>query len=536
MGSPATGQIGIVLEPTATPGEQLLMAYTAVAASMSLTTQPPWSTGGRLIVRVQGNSATGTIQIAGKNPAGGNISETLSTVPIFPANAQSSEVGAFEYVTVNAFASVNASGITTTGLTGGNIQIKAVPVAKYLVPGTIKEKAEYTMHKPKEFRGLPSAVTQDIQLEKKVTLDELLIDLYPETSMFFPYMTCGASPTVTTNPGTPTVLLASTAVSGSPLSLTTQPVWPGQKLKFVVTSAGASGSIVVSGKDVNNQNQSETVSMSGNGTFYSQYVYSSVNASGLVCSGLTGGSVAISGINAWIYTWVPDSSLNLYSATVEWFTGTVSKSLPWTAFSEVVLSMAANKEWTISCKGICQDDLPIGDRTTTNLVANRVASLSQPLDVPEGGWQTMVYIDPDPGTFPSSAYAQLMDAKITFSIPNEGIWTAANTQLYSQVGRAQITTTVEATIDMTDLVQKEAWRKNAKQYVTFVVTGGIVAAGTYKSMQMTFPVYYDQFDVEAAPDAKFVTGKLKFQCAYDSVLGGEYQIVITNTQSPTYTA
>lgn len=152
MGTSAKGTLGVVLENLSTPGLQLL--YTgAVSASFSLTTQPSGSTGMRLLILVQGNTATGTVSVAGLNVAGGSINETTPTIALPPAG-QNSVVSESEYVTTNVFASVNSSGVTTTGLTNGVITIYGIQAAKYLIPCIADLERDYKYFTPKEARGL----------------------------------------------------------------------------------------------------------------------------------------------------------------------------------------------------------------------------------------------------------------------------------------------------------------------------------------------------------------------------------------------
>src|SRR5689334_11471380 len=147
MGTSALGTLGVVLENLNSPG--IVQLYNgAVSASFSLTTQPSGSTGMRLLVIVQGNTATGTVSIAG-TVLSGSSPETTPTIPIPPAG-QNSLVSAYEYVTVNVYSAVNASGVTTTGLTNGVITIYGIQAAKYLIPSIADIEKDFDYFVPKE--------------------------------------------------------------------------------------------------------------------------------------------------------------------------------------------------------------------------------------------------------------------------------------------------------------------------------------------------------------------------------------------------
>ena len=110
------GKIGLALEPTAAPGKQLLLTATAVAATMSLVTQPSGGQGMHLSVIVQGNTVNGTLNIAGTAVGGGSINETSYLI----GQAPQSNLGYSVWTTKQAFATVSASGITLVGGTGLN--------------------------------------------------------------------------------------------------------------------------------------------------------------------------------------------------------------------------------------------------------------------------------------------------------------------------------------------------------------------------------------------------------------------------------
>src|SRR5439155_4517138 len=155
-----------------------VVPYTgAVAGTLSLTTQPSGSTGMHLLIHVEGNTATGTVAVAGTVLAGSSP-ETTPTIPLPPAG-QNSVVTAFEYVTIATFTAVNASGVTCTGLTNGVITIYGIQAAKYLVPSIADIEKDFDYHSPKEARGLLDAETSMQQKINKTQISKIDQGLYP---------------------------------------------------------------------------------------------------------------------------------------------------------------------------------------------------------------------------------------------------------------------------------------------------------------------------------------------------------------------
>lgn len=541
----AKGQINICLEPIDNRGMQPLLTNAAAAASMSLTTQPVTSSvqGARLVVWVMSAPTSGTvptITIAGKDINGNSITEGPVNVALANPAAQSAVVGKWEYVTTKLFASVDASGITTTGLvgTGATVTVQSAQGAKFLVPGVLKAKKELKKISPQEHRNLLDKDTHRVQTTNVCTLDELKQVLYPENSLFVAYMITGSVPTVTSIPATPTVKLAATAVSGSPLSLTTQPVSPGEKLILTVASSTATGSIQISGTDNYGNTVSETITCAqggtnGNGTYYSSNVYSAVAASGITTTGLTTGTLAISGVFGWQYVFLPGD--RVYSASIEAFTGVDSFVLPWTMLNEADFDWSMEKELGLSVKGICQDRLVIGDRTTAYLNTNRITALGQPFDLPMVGWQSLVYIDTTAGAVPTIAYGDLLEGKINIKSPQKPNWTATNSQNYNRVNRGQREVAFDGKIDLTNVLQWEQWRQNILQYLTFQFLGQAIGGGNNKMWQFTFPCAWDDFEIDSEPSKEHVEASVKTTPQYDANLGGSYKLTIINQQAPTYT-
>ncbi len=539
MGTAAKGTLGIVLENLNSPGVQLLYSG-AVSASFSLTTQPSGSTGMRLYIIVQGNTTTGTVTIAGTGVGGGTPSESTPTIPIQGAG-QAVQVNDFEYVTSAVFATVNANGVTTTGLANAQIKIYGIQAAKFLIPCIADIEDPYDYHIPKEARGLLDEETKMLQLIKKPAISKIDQSLYPEDSLFLAYMGVSNNPSVATIPASPTSLKASAAISGGPFSLTSQPTAPGMVLIFTVTSSSATGTIVITGVNQYGQAVSETITAAaggsnGNGTYYSSNVYSSVNASGVSFTGLTSGSCAITGVYGWQYTFTPDLNA-LYSAVLEWYTGTDSDAIPQGYLTDIEMSFAVDKETTVSLKGGCWDLLPIGNRSTNPLSASLVSALGQPLDIPMVGWQTAIFIDALSGTPQTTAYSSVIDGKVTIKVPQKPIYTATNVQTFSRLYRQQRSAMLSATIDFVSLDQFEQYRQNLKQFIAFQFFGAYIGStgGTVYSKSWTwiFPAQYTKFKRDATKLDNVTVG-LEAKGIYENAVGYGHKLVIVCQQPPTY--
>lgn len=537
----AKGQINLVLENLSNQGMTPLLNNAAIASSMSLTSQPLTSpgTGQRLVLWIQNAMATGTITIAGTDINGNSISEGPITIPQMNAAVQSSFVGKWEYETVKVFKTVNANGITTTGATNSTITIQGISAAKFEIPGILKTKKKFDKFSPNEHRNLLDKDTRRMQTLCKVTVDELSQPcVYPENSIWIAYMLTGSVPTVTTLPASPTSLLSATAVAAT-MSLTTQPSYPGMAFILTVASSTAVGTIGITGTNQFGQSGiTETINANaggsnGNGTYYSANVYSSIAASAITTTGLTSGTLAISGVYGWKYVFTPGDIV--YSATVEQFTGVDSFTLPWTMLDEGTFEFGMDKAFTFTGKGIAQDRVIIGDRTASYLNTNRVSAVSNPTDLPMVGWASQVYIDPSVATIGTNTYGDLLEMKITLKSPQKPGYTAGVSQNYNRVNRGKRETMLDGKIDLTNVLQVEQYRYNLLQYLTFQLLGSPIGGGYSKTWQFTFPCRADDFDIISTPDKENVEADIKATSEYDSGLGGAYLLTIINQQPPTYT-
>lgn len=538
MGNAMKGTFAWVLENLTTPGKQLLLAQTAIAASMSLTNQPGASpaTGQHLHLAITGNTAVGSVTVAGKDVNGNNISETISNIPIYnAANSQHPNVNDFEYCTQNVYASVNANGITTTGLTNGFITIYGGQAAKILIPSEVDiDPPIYEEYDPKEHRGLVYEATNIQQGVQKVDWS-VKQSLYPENSLIIPHAFASASPTVTTIPASPTVLKAATAVSTGPFGLTTAPTGPGMLLQVVVTSAGAAGTIVVVGTNPAGQSITETIVASGNGTFYSSNTFASVGASGISFTGLTGGSAAFNGVVAYDYVFLPAEQV--YSLAGEDYTGTDTANITLMTPTDFELSQDVKKAVELTVKGFAQDWQAIGDRTTANMTGSRGVQLGQPLDKPLTGWQSQIFIDPVPGSGGTVGATQFMDLntlKLAVKTPAEPEYNATNSQLMTGVYRNQIGGTIDLSINFKNLVQAENFRTNGKMILVIKYLGPVLGTNAGSLVQKAWIFYVAaKYKAVKRKRAGKVTADIQGTIEYEPSLGYGLKIEVICTQPPT---
>lgn len=529
------GSINVMLE--ASPGEIQLLAPTAVIATITGITAPTGSTGMRLHIKITDFTASGSFTITGTGSPGNT--ETVNVAALSAQQVQSSQLADYEFVSVNAYTTI--TNITTTGLTNGIITVYGIQAGKYQLPGVMKSKRTPKIYSPNEHNTLIERNKKIVQLIQNTTIDEIKQDAYGNLSLWWCYLMFGAPTTTASIPASPTSLKATTAVSGGPFSLTTQPTAPGMVLIFTATGSSATGTIVISGTNRYGASVNETINATGNGTngngtYYSSNVYSAVASNGVSFTGLTAGSVAITGVYGWSLTFL--SGASQYSAAVEWYDGTGSWTHPFTVFEEGTFDAKVQTEITLTAKGKAQDKLPIGDRTTSPLTGtNRISALGVNLDdMPIVGWQTKLYLDAITGTPLTTQNVNVEELKIDIKTGQEDHFTFTNTQSYNRVYPLKRTATCTVMLDFTDMLQWEQFRQNLKQYLAVQFLGQLIgiSGGTqyYKSWTWTLPIRSDgTFDVTSDPSKGNVYANTTWEAEYDSGIGGAYQLVIV-TQVP----
>jgi hypothetical protein len=540
MGTGMKGTLAIGLENLNAQGKQPLLPQTAIAPTMSLTSQGSFGVAGcRYHIIVFGNTTTGSITLTGKDVNGGALVETISNIPVPSPAGQHPLVNDFEWGTTNVFSSINASGITTTGLANGFIIILGCQAPKILVPSTWDADETYQQYSPKEHRGLIYLDTNIQQGVKKVDW-QLQQSLYTENSLYVPYASISAAPTITTIPATPTVLKAATAVSTGPFGLTTQPTGPGQILQVIITASAAVGTIVIVGTNSLNQATTETIvangnGSNGNGTYYSSNSYSAVGATGISFTGLTGGSAAFGGAFALDYVFTPSDSI--YTLCAEDYTGTDSSILPLLVATDLEINQDVQKQVDITLKGFAQDLIHIGDRTTQNMVLSRVLQLGQPLDKPLTGWQSLIFIDPVPGvggTPGATLYGDLNTLKLILTLPADPEYNATNLQTMTTFFRDQISGSFTMSINFKNLLQYEQFRQNGIQVFQIKYLGPILGtnAGALVQKAWIITVAAKYKAIKRKRDKK-VSADIDATMQYEPSLGYGVKFEIITTQAPT---
>lgn len=293
MGSSGLGVAAFALEPPGAQGEQLLLAATAMAASVVVSNNPPGNQGGRVELTALGVTTPGTVTVNGTSPSGASINEVTSNIPAQASNVQSPEIGAFKYLTQKIFATVTSLACSAGLLTGGGlVRAESIVAEKYLFPADDFElNPIYGTESANEFSNVPV---------RHRNIQQLLLDsawqytqsLYPETSLAIAYLLFGAP--VSVLPLAASTTLLKSAATSSPISLTPAVLPPGSILQFVVSGAGAAGTIVLAGTNFQGATIGETITASGNGTFPSTLNYWTITS--ITVTGLTGYSINVNSI------------------------------------------------------------------------------------------------------------------------------------------------------------------------------------------------------------------------------------------------
>lgn len=539
-----TQQTRLCLETGAAPGESLLLPATTIAATMSLTTQPNTispTTGMHIHGYIIGNTTTGTIVFTGTGP-GGAVTSITYHIPVAPQDNQ----GYTEFTTKEAFLTVTASNIVTTGMTGAQIMLFGSFAGKYLLPISLDQEEKIAKHAPQDKRGILFKNLRVVQLTKGVDVSKLDSDLYPD-SLWAYYMVIGPVPVVATVPAAPTVLLASTAIAAS-MTLTTSPASPGEFLIFTITGNTLAGTIVVGGSDQYGMAYatSETISFTSaaSQTVYSSRRYSVVNTGGankITTTGGTSASIAVGGVCAWTYTWTYDGINNLtpYSATVEAYDGVEGIVLPGVVLSDMAFDWQKEKEITLATKGSAQDFCIVGDPTSTSVGANPFATLAQPTSQPYTSWPASFYIDLGTGTPFTTQDGSMLTYKLTLTTGRK--WNYAGD---GQQRPAYVTWDAEPdwALDASIIYQNyqlyvNYFKPNTSLILasTFQGTwlGNIAGTNYYESVGITLPAKIDSFKADKTKNP--VEGTLKLMSCYDlQNLGYAYKVSVTAQQPPTY--
>ena len=515
-----------------TSGMQTLLAPTAVSATVTGISAPTGSTGMRFYIKLTNYTASGTLTITGTGSPGNT--ETVNVAALSAQQTQSPLLADFEYVSVNAYTAI--TNITTTGLTNGTISVFGIQAAKFNIPVTaFKSDRKVPLYSPNEHTGLMARDKKLIATHNETSISNLDSDFYGDLSLYWVYMVIG-SPTWTSLPAVPTTLFAAAAISASQ-SLTTQPSAPGMKLIFTITAFTVAGTLTIAGTSYGIPT-TETISVTAAGTYYSANVYSAVNVNGIT-NATTAATMAITGAFGW--KGVVNEEATRLTAALEHFDGSASLTHPFSFATDGDMTITTKGEAKLTLKGMAQDRLAIGDRTTNPLNTNRTVAIGTPLsDMPLAGWQTQVYLDPITGTAQSTVFTDPDDSiKIAIKCPTEAHYTFNNQQTYTRAYPVKPECTADLAYDIINLIQNEQFRQNLKQYLVVATIGRYIGTVTavpqYEGWTWTLPGRYDgEYAQEGDPGKGNVFAKPKWRCEYDAGIGAAYQLTVITQTPPTY--
>lgn len=525
----AKGTCGIMIESVGS-GMQLLLAATAVSGTIGGISAPSGSTGMKIYVRVTNWTTSGTFTINGTATPG---ADSAVTVAAPTAQQLQGSNYSFDYVSIGAYTTI--TNITTTGLTNATVTVYGIQAAKFNIPVTaFKSASKIPPHSPNEHNGLMARDKKIIATINETGIDSFDSDFYGDLSLYWVFLMLG-TPTWTTLPASPLSIVAAATIIAS-MTIAAQPTAPGMKLIFTVTGFTGNPSLTVVGTSYG-LSTTETVTPTANGTYYSANVYSAISSIGGSTNGTT---VGVTGVFAWKGT-VTEETTPRSTAALEHFDGSASWTHPFSYMTDGEMAIALKAEAKLTLKGMAQNKLAIGDRTTNPLQTSRVTSIGTPLsDTPLAGWQTQVWIDAITSTSQTTLFSDPEEEiKIAVKSGVEPHYTFNNTQVFSRAYPLKPEITADLTYDILNQLQYEQFRQNLKQYLVVQLFGRSVGTtgGTtyYEGWTWTLPGRYDgEYPQEGDPSKGNVFAKPKWRCEYDAGIGGSVQLVIITQNPPNY--
>ena len=541
-----TQQTRLVLETSATPGEQLLMPLTTGASTMSLTTQPNTisaTTGMHLHFYIIGNATSGSIGIVGTNGTGG----AQTSITYHVGAASQNVYGYSEFTTKEAWGTVTASSITLTTLTPCQVVVFGSFAGKYLLPITTDKEEKITKFSPQDKRGILAKNFRVVPTISGVDVAKMDSELYPD-SLWAYYMAIGNTPTVTTIPAAPPTLLAALTKAAT-MTLTTGPTAPGMFFIFTIASNSVTGTIALSGTDNNGLAASETITVGAtNGTFYSTKRYSALTSPGanqFTTTGLSAGAtVAVTGVFAWQYSWTYDGLNNYtpYSAALEVYDGVEGVVIPGTVLSDLTIDWQKEKEITLQAKGTAQDYLIVGDPTSTSVGTNPFATLSQPNTLPYVSWPGSFYIDAGAaGTPLATQIGTLMAYKLQIMTGRKWEYAGDGFQRPSFVTwDSEPDFSVDADLIFNEYQDYNTYYNQNNPMILGATFQGnwlgmISTTNYYETVTITTPAKIESFHVDYSKNPVSATVKIISEYSLAN-LGYYYKIAVVSQTPPTYTA
>src|SRR5215469_7481914 len=133
-----------------------------------------------------------------------------------------------------------------------------------------------------------------IQTHNDTSIDNFDSEFYGDLSLYWVYLLIG-SPTWTTLPSVALSVVAAATITAS-MTIANQPTAPGMKLILVFTGFTGNPSVTITGTSYGVSGTSETITPTGNGTYYSTNVYSALTTIGGSTNGTT---LAVTGVFGW---------------------------------------------------------------------------------------------------------------------------------------------------------------------------------------------------------------------------------------------
>lgn len=529
MGSAAKALSGLGIEYTNSGLQQRLTPTAAASFPASLSTGIPGTStnGERLAIQVYNHTASGTVAVAGKAPwSQSAVSETSSTLPVAELPGE-----VIWYVTSAVYGSVNASGVTVTGLTGGTIAVYGIQAATRLIPGETKLADKWKEYSPKEQRG-----TFDANYHLLATAEdpewEFSGDFYADIALFGFLGGYASDATVATIPASPVAILAAgqTIATGSNASASLQPTAPGMLIQITLTGTApaTAATVSITGTNIFGETVTEVVvpSTKVQGTWVSSNIFKTIASNGIVWGAFgTGATMTVVGVFGYSYSNSGPSN-TLQTFALEQYDSTASFVAPYCLVDEWGIEGGAEKEAKFTAKGPCQQVLPVGD---PSVGTNQITAFAQPLDKPLSGWRAIVTIDALSGTIGTTQTTAPIEWKVAEKInwkPLHTSWGNPPTRNWSRAYRNRREVTLELTLDMDQTsFQNEylAWKRRQKRLVQVTLRGPFMGNDTsdyYEGCVLNLPVrWVDVAERDYATGKESVTVKLKGVAEVENSLG-----------------
>lgn len=424
-----------------------------------------------------------------------------------------------------------ALGITQVGIEA--VQGTPVPATRR-VPSMATFKIDKKNLEPKEQRGSFDQSYDIIPLSYTIPWT-LKHEFYASSSLWMLMSTVSKAPVITTNPSSPTVLLASTQASGT-LALTTQPADQahGRLLIAVNNTTGAptaAGTITVTGTPVGGAaGTTEVITQPIIAAGVTQKFATNTcwsNVSNIACSVVTVGvMVAVNGFTDFVWTFTPTNlPAGLATMTFEEFNGVSNWQYPLAFSTGLDLDWAPEKAFDASIKGFAQQQSTLGGGLTP---------LALPTDKPFTGANATCFIDPVGGTPGTTSYVDVLTYKIAVNLNSKAIKTGTGVPYFDRWVRGWLTSEVDLEVDFTGITEYSNFQNDINRYFQTVVNGPRYFDGVLtqtSKVTITTPLRYETYEIDRTKDN--VTAKIKGKPFVDPTLGYSYQIAVNCLQPST---